>query len=453
MNSRIRMVPVLFLAITLGACDSDRILNLLPVDAISNEIAIIDGTSAQAALYGAYSALQGGSYYGNSYSLFSELMTPNTKHTGTFSSWGDADLNQVLASNGTINGMWGIMYDGINRVNNLIQKVPEIGPEDISAAEANEILGEAYGLRALHYFSLVRAWGDVPIVLVPQSDLDEAGQVSRAPAAQVWAQIESDLSQAQTFLGGIDNDDRTFITPGFIHALRARAALYQEDWPGAVSAARQLEATGDYALVDSFEDLFTPEGSPTSEDIFRVHFTDVDGNSMGFYYQLGGRFEMGATWEIYDLYPAGDLRHDVTFGRTDQDGIEVSRWPTFNGAEDFSVVRYGGILLLMAEALAEQDGAANLAEAVGYLNQIRNRAGITPYVYGVDLTTKAEVLDAVFLERRLELAFEGEYWFDLVRTGRAAAAIGANFDAHEALWPIPESELDVAPNLVQNPGY
>jgi len=449
MKSRIRMVPVLFLAMTLGACDTG-ILEVLPVDAIANEVSIIDAASAEAALYGAYSELQTGSSYGSSYSLFSELMTTNTKHTGTFSSWGDADLVQVLANNGTINGMWGMMYEGINRVNNLILKVPEIDAADIPSALANEILGQAYGLRALFYFSLVRAWGDVPIVLLPMTDLDEAGEVSRAPAAQVWTQIESDLSQAETLMSGMDNDVRTFMTPGFIHAQRARAALYQGNWAVAVSAARQLENSGDYALVSDFDDLWTAEGTATSEDIFRILFTDIDACNMGFYYQLSGRFEMGATWEIHDLYPAGDLRWDVTFGRDDQDGIEVSRWPTSLGTEDFSVVRYGGIILLMAEALAQQ---GNLAEAVGYLNQIRNRAGITPYVFGVDLNTKTEVLDAVFLERRLVMAFEGEFWFDLVRTGRAAAALGPNFSAYEGLWPIPESEMDVATNLIQNPGY
>ncbi len=444
-----RLVPVLLLAVTLGACE-EGILEVLPVDAIANETAIIDGTSAQAALYGAYSALQGGSYYGNSYSLFSELMTPNTEHTGTFSSWGDADLNQVLPNNGTINGMWGIMYDGINRVNNLIERVPEIPADDISAAEANEILGQAYGLRALHYFSLARAWGDVPLVLAPMSDLDAAGEVSRAPVAQVWAQVESDLAEAQSRLAGMGNNDRIFVTPGFIYAMQARVALYQEDWGGAVSAARQVEASGDYALVNDFGDLWTTLGSQTSEDIFKVHFDEIDGNNMGFYYQLGGRFEMGATSEIYDLFPAGDRRHEVTFLAPHSGGIEVSKWPTFIGSEDFSVIRYGGILLLMAEALAQQ---GSLAEAVDYMNQIRTRAGVAPYVYGVDLTTKTEILDAVFLECRLELAFEGEYWFDLVRTGRAAEAIGANFSAYESLWPIPESEMDVAPNLVQNPGY
>jgi len=100
--------------------------------------------------------------------------------------------------------------------------------------------------------------------------------------------------------------------------------------------------------------------------------------------------------------------------------------------------------------MAEQ---SDLGNAVGYMNQVRTRAGLPAYVLGTDLVTKQDVLDAIFLERRLELAFEGEYWFDLVRTGRAADALGSKWAAHKALWPIPQGEMDTAPNLVQNPGY
>ncbi len=451
MTARLRMVPALLLAATLGACDTDGLLDLQPLDEISSDIAIIDGPSARAALYGAYSALQSTRYYGGDYLMWSETLTDNVEHTGTFDQYADADLLFLRPDVGGIDPMWTAIYNGINRVNLLIQKVPDI--DDIDPLLANEILGQAYALRALHYFNLVRAWGDVPLVLVPPASLEEAAQVARDPVAQVYSQIEADLSQAQTLIGGMGNDERTFVTPGFLDALRARAALYQGDWAGAISAARQLEISGDYALAPTFGQLFTPNGDPTTEDIFRVLFSDTEQNNLGFYYQYGGRFEIGARQEIYDLYAAGDVRHEVSFGRTDEGGIEVSKFPTTIGTEDLHVIRYADILLIMAEALAQQDGAANLAEAVGYLNDVRTRSELPPYGYGTDLTTKMEILDAIHLERRLELAFEGEYWFDLVRTGRAAEAIGSNFEPHKGLWPIPVTEMDVAPNLVQNPGY
>ena len=168
-----------------------------------------------------------------------------------------------------------------------------------------------------------------------------------------------------------------------------------------------------------------------------------------------GRFEQGATQEIYDLYEAGDLRRALNFPDPDDirpDGIEVTKFPTPVGSEDIHVIRYADMLLILAEALAEQN---DLSTAVGYMNQVRTRAGLAGYVFGTDLVTRQDVLDAIYLERRLEFAFEGERWHDLVRTGRAVAVLGpgGRFEAHEVLWPIPVGEMDTAPNLVQNPGY
>jgi hypothetical protein len=449
MRKTLRMVPALLLALTLGACDTDSLLDLQPLDEISSDIAITDATSAQAALNGAYSALQSTAYYGGDYVLWSETLTNNLMHEGTFDQYADADLLFLRPDMGGIDGMWTALYNGINRVNEIIQKVPEI--DNIDGGTANAILGQAYALRALHYFNLVRAWGEVPLVLVPPATLDEAAQVSRAPVGQVYSQIDADLSQSATLLGG-GGDDRTLITPGFIPAIRARIALYREDWAGAIAAARQVQTSGNYGLAGSYGSLFTPQGDATSEDIFRVLFEGTDQNNQGFYMQYGGRFEIGATQNIYNAFPDGDLRHDWTFGGTG-DGIEVVKYPTTQGFEDIHVIRYGEILLILAEALAEQGGTANLQEAIGYVNDLRTRAGVAGYIFGVDVTSQAEVLEAIYLERRLELAFEGEYWFDLVRTNRAAATLGPNFDAHEALWPIPIAERDVAPNLTQNPGY
>jgi hypothetical protein len=445
---KLRLVPALLTAVALGAC-TDQLLNVLPVDEISEDIAIIDARSATAALMGAYSALESGSLYGGDYFLWTEVLTDNVEHTGTFGGYADGDQLNLRPQNGIFDGMWTDLYDGINRTNLLIQKVPDI--QDLDATEANQLLGQAYGLRALFYFDLVRAWGDVPLVLTPAANLDEAAQVSRDPASAVYTQIEADLSQARTLLSGVSNDDRTFITPGGVTALEARVALFQGNWATAATKAEQLVNSGEYALVTDLRRAFTADGDATEEDIFRVAFTPVEWNNQGYYYLYDGRFEIGATQAIYDLFEAGDLRFDLNFSEVRPDGIQVTKFPTPIGAEDIHVIRYADVLLILAEALAEQGG--DLSTAVGYMNQVRTRAGLTGYDFGTDLVTKQEVLDAIFLERRLELAFEGEYWFDLVRTGRAAAALGPNFEAYKALWPIPQGEMDTAPLLVQNPGY
>lgn len=451
---KLRLVPALLLAVALGACNTDKLLNILPVDEISDEIAIVDARSAQAALNGGYSSLQSGDLYGGDWLVWVDLLTDDVEHSGTFGSFADGDLHFFRPEMGTIDGIWSASYVGIDRVNRLIQKVPLI--EGIDADDADAILGQAHGLRALHYFNLVRAWGDVPLVLVPPATLEEAAQVTRDPVATVYAQIESDLSQAASLLSGASNDDRTLITPGYVTALEAKAALYQENWSTAASKAQQIVASGDYALVTDLRDAFTADGDPpTVEDVFRLVFTIVDFNNLGWWYRYDGRLEVAATQEIYDLYEPGDLRHDLNFpdaGDIRADGIEVTKYPTPIGEEDLHVIRYADVVLILAEALAEQN---DLPNAVGYLNQIRARAAVAEYVFGTDLVTQQDVIDAIYLERRLEFAFEGERWHDLVRTGRAFAVLGGTgrFEAHEVLWPIPVGEMDTAPNLVQNPGY
>ena len=106
------------------------------------------------------------------------------------------------------------------------------------------------------------------------------------------------------------------------------------------------------------------------------------------------------------------------------------------------------MLLIKAEALARQN---DLAGAVDTYNQIRVRAGVAPHTLGVDVTTQDEVLAAIDQERRLELAFEGDRWPDLVRTGQAMPVLGV--PEFQTLFPIPQAERDVAPGVTQNPGY
>ena len=450
--TRLTIVPALLLASVLGACD-DSFLDVTPVDELAEDVAIVDEESAMAALMGAYSGIQDDFYYGGDYVMWSETLTDNVEHTGTFEEFADGDLLFLTADNGSITGMWENIYDAINRANILIERIPQV--EDLSQAQQDEIIGQAHALRALAYFDLVRGYGGVPIVLSPPTDLDDAALIERSPTSEVYDQVETDLATAEDLVSAMSNDDRSFVTPGFIDALQAQVALYQEDWAGAAAAARDVVESGDYALVEDYGALFTAGGAPTSEDIFRVIFTATDEQFLGHYYRFAGRFEIGATEDIYGLYdPVEDERWAATFGESRTDGIEMVKYPIATGG--VHIIRYADVLLILAEALAQQGGLINLTEAVEHLNEVRTRAGEDPYTCCTlidDLQSQQDVLNAIYLERRLELAFEGEYWFDLVRTGRAAAVLGESLDAHEVLWPIPVSELDVAPNLTQNPGY
>ncbi len=433
------LIPLLVVAT--AACD--ELLDVQPVNETPDTEAIHDAATAQAALIGAYGSLASGSYYGGDLLIFSDLLADNAVHTGTSHSYAEGDLLDVTADNGVVSGMWNVLYFGIHRVNVVLRDVPDISMSD---GTRRRIMGEAYFLRALHYHNLVRLFGDVPLVTTPFSGVDEASAVTRAPAAEVYAQILEDLDSAAVRVSS--SGPATRATLGAVEALRSRVLLYQGDWAGAEAAAEAVQGMG-YALVDDFSDLFDPDGAPTSEDIFRAVFTPADYNIIGYYYISagcgGGRGEVALDPTLVDAFEAGDERGDWTVF-TVGDDVCGGRYPTTAGAEDVHVIRYGEVLLNLAEALARQD---RLGEAVDVYNEVRVRAGLAEHELGTDVTTQQDVLDAIWQERRVELAQEGDRWTDLVRTGRADDVLGA--ETCNLLLPIPQEELDVAPNLEPNP--
>lgn len=429
----------------LTGCE-DALLDLQPADRLTEDVAIADARGAQAALVGAYQALQSTSYYGGTFLFFNDLSADNAVHTGTLNSHFDAARNQLRADNTAVASIWSAIYDAINRANHLILRVPQLA--DMDPAERESVLGQAHFLRALHYHNLVRLWDDVPVRTTPIESVEEASQIARSPVADVYAQILSDLSEAKARLSAGGDTRRASL--GAAHALEARVHLYLEDWGAAAAAIEAVEDLG-YTLSDDYESLFPATGGDTPEDIFRVLFTAVQWQQLGWYYISsagGGRGEIAPQQELIDAYEAGDVRQDVSIEGDVEGAAYGVKYPTTIGAEHPHVIRYGEIVLTKAEVLARQD---LLEEAVDEYNRIRERAGLDPHVFGEDVTTQAEVLEAIWHERRLELAFEGDRFSDLNRTGRAVEVL--DIPPHQARFPIPQRELDVAPNMTQNPGY
>jgi len=438
-----RLLPVLALAATAG-CSS--LLDVAPTDRIPESIAIVDAPSARTALAGAYQALQGYSYYGEDFVILLDLSSDNTEHTGTFTDLLDVDHNAIRADNVTIYDLWAALYDGINRVNQLILKVP--GISGISDDERNEILGEAYFLRALHYHNLVKLFGGVPLRLVPVTNQSDAAQITRSAVPDVYTQILADLAQAEQLITNTDNTRQA--TVGAVKALEARVYLYQKDWPHAQAAAEAVEGMS-YDLASRYGDLFDANGADTPEDIFRVLFTLQQPNNLGYYYfssDLGGRFEVGPTANLIAAFPQNDARLAWSIAYQEDGTAYGTKYPTVLGGEQPHVIRFGEVILIRAEALARQ---GQLSEAVTEYNRIKVRAGLDPDVLGVDVHTQADVVAAILAQRRLELAFEGDRWPDLVRNGLAEQVLGIPTNA--TLYPIPQQEIDVTPHLVQNPGY
>ena len=439
------LLTALALAATVS-CDSA--LTTTPVDRIPAENEIVDAGTARAALTGAYDGLQALSYYGRTFLVLGDLSSDNVRHRGTFQYLGDIDRNQILSDNTSVTNVWGAIYDALARANTVLDRVPTV--EDLTDSEKNQILGEAYFLRALHLHNLTKFWGDVPMPLIPITSAEEAGVVTRTPKAQVYTQILADLAKAETM---ITNEKQTKQgSLGSVRALKARVMLYMANYQGALDATTAVLGMG-YALDPTFANLNTADGTATAEDILRVVFTPQEYNEMGYYYRRDGRREVAVTPALNAAFEVGDVRKAATVAPSGSE-FQGVKWPSTIGGEDIHVIRFAEVILIRAEAYARLNGAGQLGLAVAEYNKIRVRAKLAPHVLGVDVTTQTDVLNAIDKERRLELALEGDRWPDLNRTGRATAVMGLTPDrTFQLLYPIPARERVVAPTLTQNPGY
>lgn len=445
MRSRQLLAGALLLGGIVG-CDSA--LQTEPVDRVPSENQIVDAPTSRAALSGAYDGLQALSYYGRTFLVLSDLASDNARHGGTFQYLKDVDLNDVKADNTAVTNVWGAIYTALARANTVLAKVPTI--TDLATAEKNQIVGEAYFLRALHLHNLTKFWGDVPMPLTPIATVDEAASATRTPQAAVYTQIVADLAQAEQLMTNQKQTRQGSL--GAVRALRARVLLYKGDYQGALDATTAVLGMG-YTLAPNFADLFSADGSNTTEDIFRVSFTPAEYNEMGYYYLRSGRREVAPTPNLNSSFEAGDGRKALTVAPSGS-VFQGVKFPTTIGAEDLHVIRLAEVLLIRAEAYARLNGAGQLALAVAEYNKLRVRAGLSPHVFGVDVATQAAVLAAIARERRSELALEGDRWADLVRTGDAATAVGLPASKlYQLKFPIPSGEIIVAPGLTQNAGY
>ena len=424
-------------------------LDVQPVTEVPGATAIVDARSARAAAAGMYDELQSTSYYGGDFTLFMDLSGPDVIHTGTFTSYADADDNNLTTDNVAVSGIWAAAYRAIGRANTIIDRVPKITA--MSQAGRDSVVGQAYFVRALAYHDLVKVFGQpnglgVPIRLKPPVTIEETFDVTRATTAAVYTQILSDLAAAEPLLAGQTNRSQGTVTG--VRALRARVQLYMKNYAGALASARQVLATSGYSLAPNYAELFAPGAAVTPENIFQLTFTAADASNLGYYYiskPLGGRREVAPSTGYSTSFPAGDTRQTVTTKLRTSTSYYGAKFPSPAGDDDFHVIRLAEVILIKAEAHAN---LGQLDSAAVEVNKIRARARVA--LLTVPFPDLATAMTAIMNERRWEFGLEGQRWPDLVRWGTAATLYGA-----QALYPIPQSEIDVTKkgSLVQNPGY
>lgn len=349
--------------------------------------------------------------------------------------------------------MWAALYRQIDRDNVILDRVPAV--TSIPSSTSNEILGEAYFLRALSYHNLAKYWGDVPMPLKPVVAASDAATYARTPVAQVYTQILSDLDNAGKLVTATSNT--RMATVAAVNALRARVLFYRAsltsstaDFAAALTAANTVLAGRD-TLTVPFASLFTATGSNTAEDIFRVSFTPSQENDLGYYFLQAGRHEARVTSNLFNSFEAGDLRKAVTTTprSSGSSTYQGNKYPTTTGTEHPHVIRLAELVLIKAEVLARQN---DLAGAVAEYNKVRVRAGLSRHVLGTNVTTQADVMAAILKERRSELALEGDRWPDLVRLG-LAGTVKTLTNPGYTLFPIPAHDINANNKLTQNSAY
>lgn len=429
------------------ACD--KVEDQVPQNSIEPEVALSTRQGASAALNGAYDILQSANYYGTRYLLFPDMMGGNLSHTGTFPSFAQIANRVTLADNVEVTNIWATLYNGINRSNQIIDKVPKINDPAFTNQAAT--IAEAQFLRAFHYFNLLRYWGGVPLKLKPtDAVLQSELQLPRNSVTEVYQQILADLNAAIPNLPTSGSNFRA--TRAAAYALLARVNLYRSSTGLANEYQQAIDnavlASAGRTLAPVFSDLYAARN--TNEVIWQVESNSQDQNSIAFFLlptANGGRNELRPSSGLQAAYAMTDVRRIQT-NSTNQ-ALKYFRPST---GDDYAIIfRLAEMLLTRAEALVERNTGSDLTDAITIINQIRTRAGIGNYT---GVVTQTALRDEVFLQRRLELALEGHYFFDLVRTGRAASVLTSPpFNSNQAVFPIPLRELQANPNLTQNPGY
>ena len=445
------------LAGLIAACDSP--LDTNPTTEIDAGTALTSKRGIDLAINGAYRGLQSGSLYARVELAFSDMYADNLNYTGTFTGDREVSVRAILPSNGEVGGIWSASYSGISRVNYILDALPDVS--DMTDAQRATARGEMLWLRGVYYHLLAKYYGGVPLVDKPTATVDSATiNVSRASRDETYAFIVKDLEEASTLLSATRVNGRA--TKGAADALLARVYLEIGDNTKARDKATLLINNTSYRLLPNFNSLWDLSSKNSTESIYEVQFTTTNSNSAAFWFAptvLGGRLGFAPTSGplppagagnvgLIDAFEPNDARRAASIATGPAPGNQRYAFKFRQigpGTDNIPVLRLAEQYLIRAEANARLGAPAATVQAD--INVIRNRAGLG----NTTATTQQGLLDAILQERRVELAFEGFRFMDLRRHGKAQLLLGIS--AEKLLWPLPQSERDVNPNLAQNPGY
>jgi len=452
-----------------GTSCKEDFLDLSPLQSIADDRFFQSLGDYQAAIVGGYNQMQNSDWYGRYILLVPDVMGEDVKQNASANRAKEWAEYSGSPQDFIPEEIWAEVYEGIGIANRIINSIYE-APSASVESQVNQIKGEAYAMRALAYFDLVKIFGQhytftsggshlgVPIVL----DFDVSSKPARSTVAEVYSQIISDFQQGISLMNAGNGSGR--FSKEAAQALLSRVYLYMEDYANAEQMATQVINSGKYSLISAANYPTQFADGNTSEAILEIVFNQVDNpgsDHLGGMYRETGYGDYLPATDLLDMMADGDVRKTMFAQDANLGGIygnlRVNKFPTSGSiinTENIPVIRLAEVYLNRAEARAKSGNAAGAQED---LNTIRQRANSA----AAAVTATGEALIAEILkERRIELAFEGHGVLDatrnkqgIVRDDCTSTVCNIAYPNDRFVLPIPIEEMDVNPNMVQNPGY
>lgn len=487
----IKIIIVLVSILSITACDD--YLDLKPISEETSANGYENASQIEAALVGAYESFQSTEYYVWDNILFSDVRGDNAYAGGDNPEIFSIDKLQITPTNSRLFKNWSNLYNAIAKANLVLDKVDGVTDPTFSETRRNQIKGEAYFLRAYHYFTLVKLWGGVPLVTKYINSADpEVVNIPKASVDEVYAFIINDLETAASLLPDSYGSDATInkarATAGAANALVAKAYA-QKPNPNYQKVLDHIvlveSSAANYTLIN-YANLFDSNNYNNAESIIEVQYSGGNEGNYGPQLLLPPSIS-GDSWRKFvtpskNLIAAFDEQSDNVrknasilfenvqwvdeyWGNNIGSSIPFSyKWKIAGGFASSNrqyILRYGDMVLLKAEALNELN---QLEPAATQVNRIRTRVNL-PNLTATQKSSKEVLRETILKERRLELFQEGHRWDDLARFNQLVTTMNnlveidlrngnpVNYNMTQAkiLLPIPQQELDRNPALVQNP--
>lgn len=446
------------IAMTLQAMSCKKFIDLKPISAATEETFYTTEKALQAGVIAAYDALQAGGMYGSAMLTLAEIRADNVNNNNPGGGGGityQIESFSETSSNTVLSDCWLATYKAIYRCNIILDRANEISMDE---TVRNQIKGQALFIRSLCYFNLVQLWGKVPLITQVQSTA-QARLNKRAETADIYAQLITDLTFAKNNLPPSWPDAQRGKAVSYAAtALLGKIYLYQKNYELALSTLKPvvdvINAKTVLALVPQTTTF--PNALKTSKDIiFAVQYLSGGvGESVNQNNRYRNQDNSNVIVLPQSLFEAGDNRKALVAPTSNGNRPLKFNSPQINNetSGDFPVIRAADVMLLYAETLNATLIAPN-TEALAALNAVRLNAGITALNLST-VATKDDFRNAVYKERRLELALECDRWFDILRTGQMAG-IYPLVPAIRTVYPVPQVEIDNITDKTgwQNTGY